>query len=164
MAYNRKPEKPESFHRDTRIPQHNQGTNPCSVTQGSKHSGFLYTIFSIEIPVIPILLRQKQLLETLMEMNIPQFYGTEHRINRYVNDSSNMIGTDTVEEMKIYIENYINVLEKFYSHNGLNINSRKTKIMITKQSRNYQNKAITTFKTSSGEKIKVCNSMKILGL
>ena len=37
---------------------------PCSVIQGSKLLGFLYTIFSIEIPLIPTMMKNRQLVET----------------------------------------------------------------------------------------------------
>ena len=100
-------------------------TEACSVVQGSKLSGFLYTVFSIEIPLIPILMRNRQLAATLLEITIPTFYGVEHSLNQYVDNSTNLVGTDTVEELIRYNETYLKVLEVYYSLNRLRINSKK---------------------------------------
>ena len=58
-------------------------------------------------------------------MMIPQFYGVCQAVNQYVDDSCNTIGTETPEEMKVYVENYLRVLEKFYEHKGFKLNSGK---------------------------------------
>ena len=68
-------------------------TEPCSVIQGSKLSGFLFTVFSIEIPLIPKLMKNAQLLEVIMEIRVPQYYGVLHEVNQYVDDSTNLVGT-----------------------------------------------------------------------
>ena len=51
-------------------------------------------------------MKDRILTETLLEMKIPIFYGIEHKICQYVDDSNNIIGADNNTELKIYIENY----------------------------------------------------------
>ena len=136
----------------------------CSVIQGSKLSGFFYTIFSIEIPLLPTLMKNSQLIETILEMKIPNYYGVTHNINQYVDDSSNTIGTDSEDEMKKYVESYIAVLDKYYEHNKLKLNSGKTNIIMTKKTGRQNNTDQMTFTTATGEKVKESNSIKILGI
>ena len=138
--------------------------DPVSVIQGSKLSGFLATIFSIEIPLLPELMKKKQIIQTLLEVSIPTFYGIDHYVNQYVDDSTNVMGAETNEELKKYVESYHKVLEHFYAHNKLKLNGQKTKIMITKNKEKTQTTKLTEFKTSKGEKIIEVNSMKILGI
>ena len=76
----------------------------CSVIQGSKLSGFLHTIFSIEIPLIPKLMRDAQLIETLLELKIPQYYGIGHFVNQYIDDSTNIIGCSNKVELQNYLK------------------------------------------------------------
>ena len=99
---------------------------PCSVIQGSKMSGFLYTIYSIEIPLIPKILRDQQLAELLMEIQIPRYYSVDHTTNQFIDDSSNVIGAQTFDELENYSNDFLKILEKFYKMNKLKINSSKT--------------------------------------
>ena len=138
-------------------------TEACSVVQGSKLSGFLHTVFSIEIPLIPILMRNRQLAATLLEITIPTFYSVEHSVNQYIDDSTNLIGTDTMDELIRYNESYLKVLEAYYSLNRLKINSGKTKILITKHPAKRQNNEPISFMSPDGETIIESNSIKILG-
>ena len=87
----------------------------------------------------------------------------EHSVNQYVDDSTNLIGTDTMDELIRYNESYLKVLEAYYSLNRLKINSGKTKILITKHPAKRQNNAPISFMSPDGETIIESNSIKILG-
>ena len=128
--------------------------------QGSKLSGFLYTVFSVEIPLLPKILRDRQLAMTLLEMRIPEFYGIKHETNQFVDDSTSVIGCDSMTEMTNYMTQFHTLLEKFYFANKLKLNSDKTKTMVTKTDvRN----ARLIIKTTSNETIEDDKTMRILG-
>ena len=56
----------------------------CSVIQGSKLSGFLFTIFTIEIPLIPTLLKEKQYTELLLLVLYDKSHNKKlNKINTY---------------------------------------------------------------------------------
>ena len=71
-------------------------------------------------------------MDLILEMTIPQYYGIAHMINQYVDDSTNLIASETKEEMTRYLESYPKVLEKYYLSNKLKINSEKTKLIVAK--------------------------------
>ena len=95
-------------------------------------SGFLYTVYSIEIPLIPKLLRNKQLTEVLLEIEIPQYYSISHSSNQFIDDFSNVIGAQTFNELENYMNDFSKTLGIFYKANKLKLNPTKTKTMITK--------------------------------
>ena len=66
--------------------------------------------------------------------------------------------------MKRYVESYLTLLEKFYEHNRLKINCRKTKILMTKKTEKHNSNAQMKFRTSNGESIIESNSIKVLGI
>ena len=135
----------------------------CSVIQGSKLSGFLHTIFSIEIPLIPKLMRDAQLIETLLELKIPQYYGIGYFVNQYIDDSTNIIGCSNKVELQNYLKSYHEVLEEYYKANKLKLNSEKTKIIVTKAKNNTNDRSPVEFKTAEGETIREDNAIRILG-
>ena len=96
-------------------------------------------------------MKKKQLVETLLEVDIPNYYGVEHKVNQYVDNSSNVIDTDSKEEIQKYVESYLKVLEAFYFHNKLKLNSSKTKMMVTKIPENKQNNQNMKSRTSNGK-------------
>ena len=77
-------------------------------------------------------MKDRKLTETLLEMKIPNFYGMEHKICQYVDDSNNIIGADNNTELQIYIGNYHKLLEHYYTANKIKMNKTKTKFIITK--------------------------------
>ena len=99
---------------------------PCSVIQGSKLLGFLFTVFTIEIPLLPKLLKERQYTERLLEIQIPTFSGVNHAIGQYVDDSTNIVDCTNNNERELYLTKYHELIEKFYMANKLNINSEKS--------------------------------------
>ena len=96
-----------------------EGTEACSVIQGSKLSGFLFTIFSIETPLLPKILKDAQIVDLILEMTIPQYYGIAHMINQYVDDSTNLIASETKKEMTSDDEWLTTAVSKTSSRIGL---------------------------------------------
>ena len=135
----------------------------CSVIQGSKLTVFLHTIFLIEIPLIPKLMRDAQLIETLLELKIPQYYGIGYFVNQYIDDSTNIIGCSNKVELQNYLKSYHEVLEEYYKANKLKLNSEKTKIIVTKAKNNTNDRSPVEFKTAEGETIREDNAIRILG-
>ena len=135
-------------------------SSPCSVIQGSILSGFLYTLYSIEIPLIPNILKNQQLTETLMEMRIPRYYSVDHEINQFVDDSSSIIAAETEEEIGNYTSDFLAVMDKYYHFNKLKLNPEKTKLMITKT----QDITKIKIKTPTGENLQEDKAIKILGI
>ena len=86
-------------------------SEPCFVIQGSKLSEFLRTIFSIEIPILPKIMKDAQLVQTIMEITIPQYYGVEHYVNQYMDNSTNLVGCDNRKELENYLTRYHKILE-----------------------------------------------------
>ena len=134
-------------------------TPPCSVVQGSKLSGFLYTIYSIEIPLIPQILKNQQIINTLFEMTIPNYYSIDHEVNQFVDDSSNVVGSETEEELGLYTTDFLKIMEIYYHINKLKLNAEKTKVMVTK-SKDTKKIKVTA---PNGEEITADKSIKILG-
>ena len=160
----------ENFMKDRKVFTNIQGFNSeimnapnCSVIQGSKLSGFLFTLFSIEIPLLPRIMKDAQLAEVLMEIKIPQFYGIRHQVNQYVDDSTNIIGTDNKDELEIYLTNYHKVLEIYYTANKLKLNGDKTQLIVTRRKWKNKDNTKVQFKTTEGDTIKEVNAIRILG-
>ena len=49
---------------------------------------------------------------------------------QYVDDSSSMISTNNLDELKGYINRYFKILEEYYNINKLSLNSDKTKLRL----------------------------------
>ena len=133
---------------------------PCSVIQGSKLSGFMYTIYSIEVPLLPKIMKDQQLAELLLEIRIPQYYGINHQTSQFVDDSTNIVGTENFNEMNRYLNDFHNLLESYYHMNKLRMNAGKTKTIVTKN--NELGKRIS-IKTKSGDTVQDDKALKILG-
>ena len=108
-------------------------------------------------------MRNAQLIELLMEIKIPQFYGVLHEVNQYVDDSTNLIGSNTKEEMEKYLESYHKVIETYYSANKLKINSDKTQLIITRKKWKDKTDEKVKFKTKEGDTIREVNALRVLG-
>ena len=95
-----------------------------------------------------------------MEMKIPQYYGVQHLTNQFVDDSTNVVGTDTFEELNLYLNDFHKMLETYYRINKLKMNETKTKTMLTKT--NAPNSRLKIH-TTTGKTVTDHKAMKILG-
>ena len=56
--------------------------------------------------------------------------GISHLVVNFVDDSNNIIGFKEHNKIKIYLENYYNLLIRYYNINKLKINNDKNKLLI----------------------------------
>ena len=133
----------------------------CSVVQGSKMSGFMYNVYTNEIPLLHKLINTEFYRDNVNKNNLRNKKITHETIN-FVDDSTNIIGFSEHNYIKIYIENYYKLLEVFYNANKLQINSDKTKLLIVNKPK--LNKTLSNFSFRAGSDIiKADDSIKILG-
>ena len=78
----------------------------------------------------------------------------------FVDNSTNIVGADTLVELNIYLNEFHKLLEVYYRINKLKMNETKTKTMITRT--NSLNAKIT-INTTTGETVTDNKAIKILG-
>ena len=101
----------------------------CSVIQGSKLSGLFYTIYTNEIPLLYKLLHDNWF--TRLTGHVPQkFKYIYHLTVNFVDDSTSIITFSDTNLIKIYLENYYNLLHNYYNINKLKINPDKNSLLI----------------------------------
>lgn len=103
----------------------------CSFLQGSTLSSLLYIIYCNKIPLLHNLVNYT-LYSNIINDNITNnFTKIDHKIVQYVDDSSNIVSSNEIHQLQIYINSYFKVIEGFYNLNKLLINSDKTKLLIS---------------------------------
>ena len=100
----------------------------CGSIQGSKLSGFLFNIYSNEIPLLPHIINTK--LYFKMGGTKLDVKNTCHNIVTFVDDNQNIVSFKHHEKMKSYLENYFFILKKYYNINKIKLNDDKTKLCI----------------------------------
>ena len=104
-------------------------SNNCSVIQGSKLSGILYTIFTNEIPMIHTLMND-EIFTTITGNPTIDTKEIEHLTVNFVDDSTNLIISKDRTKLQTYLNNFYILLQKVYHTNKLIINQEKTELMI----------------------------------
>ena len=74
-----------------------------------------------------------------------------HELVKYIDDSSNVIGAETENDLKEYIQQYVYLLETYYASNKLQVNISETKVMQTKKKED-EHKNKLRIKTSKKKK------------
>ena len=93
----------------------------CSVIQGSKLSGILYTIYTNEIPQLYTLM-QDNIYTEITGMPTINTKGIEHLTVNFVDDSTNLIITKDPTKLQTYLNGFYILLQKVYNTNKLIIN------------------------------------------
>merc|ERR1712240_619813 len=106
-----------------------QQSNDCSIIQGSKLSGILYTIYTNEIPMIHTLMKDEIFTKITGYPKIDT-KEIEHSTINFVDDSTNLIITKDPTKLQTYLNNFYILLKKVYHTNKLIINQEKTKIIV----------------------------------
>ena len=128
-----------------------------SVVQGSILSGFLFTIYSLEVSYIPKMMKNEKIYKMLTGETLVRI---QHKVSCYMDDVQNVIGHKSNQRLEIYINQLHKLLIGLYSHNYLKINETKTEfIHVRKTSDKSESIAIKTDRYE----IKSKKSMKILG-
>ena len=117
-----------------------QKSLPCSIIQGSKLSGTLYTIYTNEVPVLQELIKDKEWLEEKLKLDYIEYTNVEHTTTNFVDDANSMISFEEESEANHYVNRYFKILQHYYDLNKLKLNLEKTSILVvakkTKRDRN----------------------------
>lgn len=133
----------------------------CSVIQGSKLSGLLYTLYTNEIPLLHTLMNN-DIYTGLTQHTTTTATKIAHSTVNFVNDSTNITSSQQKDDITEYTNKFYTLLEAVYNTNKLKINNDKTKLMVTCKPKH--RKDTKTIKiTASGHKVKQVNKAKILG-
>merc|ERR1712240_399838 len=133
----------------------------CSVIQGRKLSGLLYTLYTNEIPHLHTLM-VKEIYTTLTKQDRVATNDTDHTTVNFVDDSTNIISTSNIKTIEQYLDKFYKLLEAVYNINKLKINKDKTELLIICKQR-YRKDTKNIRMTASGHKVKQVNKGKILG-
>ena len=125
--------------------------------------GFLYTIYTNEIPDIYKLIHRNY-YTAITGRPVFKFTNTTHLTVNFVDDSTNILGTKDFDIIKTYLEQYYCLIKKFYDINKLQINADKNQVCIYVKGKNYNNKLKDFSFTADNYIIKNKNSIKILGV
>merc|ERR1712240_205865 len=140
----------------------------CSVFQGSKMSGLLYSIYVNEVTLIHKLLNKnfynnQNLYNLTTNDKMTSFKGNiEHLTYNFVDDSTSIISFTNPVDIKTYLTKYFKLLQVFYTINKLQINSDKTQLMLSHRPK--FNNILSNFTFMAGnDLIKNKTCIKILG-
>ena len=70
-----------------------------SVIQGSKLAGLLYTLYMAEVTNLDSIMKNPKLFKDITGRTLPTFKSVSHKTTNFVDDSSNVIGAGTKEEL-----------------------------------------------------------------
>ena len=116
----------------------------CSVIQGSKLSGLLYTLYTNEIPLLHTLMN-KEIYTKLTQHERTTTTNTHHTTVNFVDDSINIISTPNTDTIEEYLDKFYKILEAVYNINKLKINKDKTELLLICKPK-YRKKTPKTFK------------------
>ena len=102
-----------------------------SVIQGSKLSSLLYILYTNKIPFLHEVICSESYGKLTGDKCGNDFSSISNYIIQYVDDSSNLISSNNIDQLDKYIDKYFKILENFYNLNKLTLNSDKTKFMVT---------------------------------
>merc|ERR1712082_184944 len=102
----------------------------CSVIQGSKLSGTLYTLYTNEIPLLHKLMGTTQ-YDFITQTQHQQHNNIDHTTVNFVDDSTNIISHKDPQQLSQYLTNFYTLLHAFYTINKLKINADKTELLVT---------------------------------
>lgn len=134
----------------------------CSVIQGSKLSAILYTLYTNEVTLLYKLMNQP-IFTKMTGKPILKCTNVDHSIVNYVDDSTNLISSEDIISLKLYLDNYYILLENFYNINFLKLNPDKTKLLVTCKP-NLREGAQSITLQANKFTISQTNSIKILGV
>ena len=136
---------------------------PVSVIQGSKLSSFFYTIYTLEVPELDKLMKDPEKYEELVGKPIPNYQEIEHSTTNYIDDSNSVICGPDEDLVTEYIQDYYDLLVRYYNLNRLKINGSKTAIMVMGPKYSKRRKIKFQLMTEGGELVHGVNRLKILG-
>ena len=138
-------------------------TPDASVIQGAKNSCPLYNVFNIESLKLNEIMRKPKLYKTITGKDIERDNAISHSSVSYVDDTSHIIGGESFQRPKKYLQNFFDLLVVYHKENKLKMNPEKTKIMMMNHRNKQESNEKMTIKVENDEEVKEENMIKILG-
>ena len=101
----------------------------CSVVQGGKMSGLLYTLYTNEVINIHKMIYMDEYKHLRLNKNI-KYKNITHTTINFIDDSSSVVGFPDQNQVKHYLTEYYNYIYLFYTANKLKLNCDKTKLLL----------------------------------
>ena len=101
-----------------------------SVAQGSKLSGLLFGIYTMEISMIPKMMKNNLIFKLLTGKEINKYSGIDHKIVCYIDDVQHVIG----HKSNTVLEKYINDLHKSIKYSITRHFADDTNLLLTNSS------------------------------
>ena len=135
---------------------------PFGCIQGSKLSGFLFTVYTLELPLVQKILKDPIFYQKMTGMEPPKFKLPKHELNTFVDDSFSTIAFDPNAKIKGYLEKYFELMFSYYNSNMLKLHPDKTQLMFVSKPKFRPLAKNVSFKAKT-HVIKPSPSLKILG-
>ena len=121
---------------------------------------FLFTMYNLEVVDLPKVMDDTKLYKEITDTELEKTNKIEHDVSNYVDNSTNSIGGESLEDIKRYTEQYMRLVEIYYKANKLKLNAQKTTFMGMGNDKSRS----TKLKLEIGGKVLTDDlSMKILG-
>ena len=133
----------------------------CSVIQGSKMSGMLYSIYVNEVGKLHTLLEDKDWMEQNIKVRYEK-YDADHTVINFVDDSNSLISFKDPTQANHYLDRYFRILILYYRQNKLLLNPEKTNVMIVAKPA-ARREADDIRLVTDTEEVKPKKTIKILG-
>ena len=136
----------------------------CSVIQGSKISGILFTIYVNEVPELHRVLEDTELMNSMVGEDKMDTSEVEHFTVNYVDDSNSVINFKYADQVEEYVNKFFMVLTSFYNLSKLKLNENKTALLIASQPKHKEGYRNVVIKTKEEEDdVEQKSQVKILG-
>ena len=133
----------------------------CSVIQGGKLSGLLYTVYTNEITCLHNFLFT-EMFQKITGYKSNSLCNGHHCTINFVDDSSSIISFKDSNNVKNYLTDYYNLLDSYYNINFLQINPDKSKLLLILKPK-LKNQFENFYFNAKQHKIKPLKKLKILG-
>ena len=133
----------------------------CSVIQGSKMSGMLYSLYTNEVGKLHKLLEDKEWVEEQLKVRHEE-YNAEHTVVNFVDDSNSLISFGDPTHANHYLDRYFRILILYYRQNKLLLNPEKTNVMIVARPATKREADDIRIVTDT-EEVKPKQTIKVLG-
>ena len=131
--------------------------------QGSKLSSLLYTLYINEVPLLSKLIGTEIYRKLTGDSPINSNNISDHTTIQYVDDSNNIITSDSSLGVAEYINKYFRMLESYYNLNKLKLNPDKSKLMLVCKPNKRQDISTISLVTSE-HTIEHVTKIKALGI
>ena len=129
----------------------------------AKISGILFILYVNEVVYMNKIMNNDKLYKEITGNNMKHDKKTKHSIINFVDDQTNIISNNDPEQLKIYTEELIVLLNNYYRTNKLIIYDSKSKFVILAHPEMGSKKCNMKIKTEKGETLSDDAQIKVLG-